>query len=402
MLMVCDQCCSYGCTVRLVHGGSHTMNKSSNKQVAPGKGQRNKSAPRSAKNRPNRGRAQNPGLYRGPGRSVPKPQGGSEPIVGVAAAYASGQRTRAPSMKNGKDWVRIVHRELLGSVTGSIAFVISNTIALNPGLVGSFPWLSSQAQSWERYRFNRLRFCYYTRTGSNVPGSVQMIPDYDAADAAPLSEQIASTYEDVAEDAPWKDICCECRPDALHALGPTKFIRTGALAANLDIKTYDAGNFFLATIDGTAVNWGKLWVEYDVTLFTPQLPPSGGGAIVAQAITSSSPNSAAMLASQVPVSNSNLIVSVTLEVMTFLVAGQFLVVYNVQASTSAAQAAPPAIAAGGTILYSQTSGNTTVSMTQELQIEATVGTTLTFNNTLTGGTAAVLFVVQLPALLGTA
>jgi hypothetical protein len=38
---------------------------------------------------------------------------------------------------------------------------------------------------------------------------------------------------------------------------------------------YDSGNLFVGTVDGTAVAWGKLWLEYDVSLFTPQLPPAG-------------------------------------------------------------------------------------------------------------------------------
>jgi len=61
----------------------------------------------------------------------------------------------------------------------------------------------------------------------------------------------------------------------MHPIGPKKFVRTAGLAANLDVKTYDAGTLFVGTIDGTAVNWGKLWVEYDITLYTPQLQPQG-------------------------------------------------------------------------------------------------------------------------------
>jgi hypothetical protein len=118
-----------------------------------------------------------------------------------------------------------------------------------------------------------LRLCSYTRTGSTTVGSLIMAPDYDAADAAPVSEQIASSYYGAVEDAPWKDICCEFDP---QSLGFERFIRTGALAANLDIKTYDVANLFVCSVDGSgAVPWSKLWWEYDVTLLNPQLPPGG-------------------------------------------------------------------------------------------------------------------------------
>lgn len=198
--------------------------------------------------------------------------------VGVSAAYASGQSGRAPTVVMSRDSCRVVHRELLSNVSGTSGsgFVLAQGFALNPGLSATFPWLANMAQNWETYRFNRLRICYYTRTGSNTSGSVLIAPDYDSSDAPPSSEQIMSSYEDVQEDAPWKDITCILRPSALHNLGPRKFIRTGGLGPGQDIKTYDAGNVFIATVDSaSAASWGKLWIDYDVTFTTPQLPPSG-------------------------------------------------------------------------------------------------------------------------------
>jgi len=212
--------------------------------------------------------------------------------VAASAAYASGQTTgQARISRTSADSCRIVHRELIASVTGSVAFTVAQSFPLNPGMPVTFPWLSNEAAGWERYRFNKLRFCYYTRTGSNVPGSVMLSPDYDPADPAPIGEQIASSYQDAQEDAPWKDIHCELMARELMGDMKEKTIRNGALAANQDIKTYDAGNLHLCTVDGTAVSWGKLWVEYDVTLYTPQVPAggfnsngtlaSGGGSIAA-------------------------------------------------------------------------------------------------------------------------
>ncbi len=194
----------------------------------------------------------------------------------VAAAYATAQRTgQAQIFRNGVDSCRIIHRELVASIAGSAAFTVAQAFALNPGMGASFPWLSNEAAGWEKYKFNNLRFCYYTRTGSNVPGSMMLAPDYDAADAAPASEVAASAYEDTQEDAPWKDIRCELRGSELMGDMKERFVRIGALAANQDIKMYDCGNLFACTVDGTNVSWGKLWVEYDVTLITPHVPPGG-------------------------------------------------------------------------------------------------------------------------------
>jgi len=229
-----------------------------------------------------------------------------------------------------------------------------------------------------------------------------LVPDYDAADSAPFSEQIASSYEDVAEDAPWKDICCSLRPSALHALGPTKFIRTGALAANLDIKTYDAGNFFACTIDGTAVNWGKLWVEYDVTLFTPQLNPAGSGVISAQHISGSVPTTANILGTQTLQSGSASIATVSGSVVTFLQAGKFLVNYAGTATTDIHAVGTPTLSAGAT--FSSVNGssapfesNSATSLSYSMVVNAVVGTTLTFNNSVTAGLLSDLYISQLPA-----
>lgn len=80
-----------------------------------------------------------------------------------------------------------------------------------------------------------------------------------------------TTYRACREDAPWKDICMPLDTRDLNDLGPRKFVRVGGLQANQDIKLYDSGNIFIGTVDGTAVAWGKLWIEYDVVLFTPYL-----------------------------------------------------------------------------------------------------------------------------------
>jgi len=225
--------------------------------------------PKKGKKKPKQRKRSNPvmasgfgGTMMGPGRRV-----------GVAAAYATGQTTRNPRVsRSGVDSTRIVHRELIGSVVGTVLYTVGNSFSINPGLFATFPWLSTQALGWEKYKFNSLRLCYYTRTGSNTPGSVILTPDYDAADAAPVNEQIASAYHGTQEDVAWKD---NCMVFDQKILGQERFIRTGGLAANLDIKTYDIANTYVGTLDGTAVNWGKLWIEYDITLINQQLNSSG-------------------------------------------------------------------------------------------------------------------------------
>lgn len=170
----------------------------------------------------------------------------------------------------------IGQEEFLVNVTGTTAFAVQQSFALNPGLAASFPWLSIEAQGWERYRFKKLNFRYTTSTGSTTPGTVTMAPDYDAADAPPASEQVALTYKNREYCPPWElDKLCRLSPAMMNAAFKEHFVRVGPIGANQDVKTYDVGNLHLCTSGGTAVQWGKVFVEYEVEFFNPQLPSGG-------------------------------------------------------------------------------------------------------------------------------
>ncbi len=172
---------------------------------------------------------------------------------------------------------RIVHREKVAKLTtpGTGAYSVLGSYALNPGIASTFPWLSNEAQGWESYRFNRLRFIWVPTSGTATVGNIIMGPDYDAADAAPAAETFFSSYTNAEEANVWARFASDLDPDLLSGDMRRKFIRSTALSANLDIKTYDSGTFYVASTDDAAANTGKLWVEYDVSLFNPQVPPGG-------------------------------------------------------------------------------------------------------------------------------
>jgi len=199
--------------------------------------------------------------------------GGSiRPQKEVAAAYSSGFSTGVPKISSTKGGKLICHRELVNIVSGTAAFT-ATTIPMQPGLGGSFTWLATQCNGWEKYRWKRLVVTYLTRTGTNVPGTVMLVPDYDASDAQPTSELQASSFHGVEDDAPWKTINMTFD----MARSTELFIRSGPLSPNLDIKTYDFANLFVCTTDGAAANWGKVYVYYEIELINPQAVLIGGG-----------------------------------------------------------------------------------------------------------------------------
>jgi hypothetical protein len=234
-------------------------------------------------------KGRNPAIRQAPKSTIVGPKGsrnfGGQNSVSAPVARARQQRLRAPRIMRVAGGTKISHRELIQTVNGSIAFTAIK-FACNPGISATFPWLASQAAQWEQYRFTKLNFEYITRTASTTVGSVLLAPDYDASDPAPVTEAQASTYQDVAEDVPWKDICCNLSVASMHALGLRKFTRVGSVGLN-DIKTYDVANFYLCTVEeiGTAAI-GKLWVDYDVEFFVPQTISPSGTAPLSPSLTS--------------------------------------------------------------------------------------------------------------------
>jgi len=195
----------------------------------------------------------------------------------VGAAYSRVEFGQAPRiLRTSQGSCNIKHRELIANITDGAFFAGSlQSFACNPGIAATFPWLSQEAAGWERYRFNSLRFNYLTRVSTTTAGSVIMAPDYDASDAPPVSEEILSSYQGSVEASLWKDISCGLSRAAMHADEREKFVRIGAIGANQDIRLYDVANMFVSTSGGETGLCGKFWVEYDVTLFTPQIPSGG-------------------------------------------------------------------------------------------------------------------------------
>lgn len=184
----------------------------------------------------------------------------------VAMAYSNKQAFTAKAPRS----ERFCMSEAIGTINGSITFSNSNRYYINPGLASTFPWLATQAQKWQQYRFKKLRFRYETRSSTTTTGSIIMSPDYNSYETPPSDEVSATNTQDAVENAVWKpSIICVLDPSAMFPVGPRKLIRSQAVAG--DLSTYDAGRFFLCTSGmAGAATVGKLWVDYEVELFVPQ------------------------------------------------------------------------------------------------------------------------------------
>lgn len=170
--------------------------------------------------------------------------------------------------------IRVRHREYIADVAGSVLFTATQ-LQINPGSEGCFPWLSQIARRFESYSFTTLKFYYESQAPTTATGTILLVLDYDAADAAPSGKVDAMSYRGSVRCAPWQESCHSSAKEDLHK-SKSNYVRgDSVLAANLDIKSYDIGNLFVCTqgqAGTTAI--GELYVEYDVMLLTPQLSAS--------------------------------------------------------------------------------------------------------------------------------
>lgn len=199
----------------------------------------------------------------GPGNNAKGPR------KSAAVATSNTMSTNRPRMRESAPGSRRVkHAEFISNVAGSVAFT-ANKVTLNPGIAATFPWLSTQAQGYEQYRFHSLRFEYVTRTSTSTVGSICLAPDYDADDLPPTTEVAVSSYMGAKESSAWTNSSIDLDATSMFPMGPRKYVRSYAVSG--DLKVYDAGNLFYCTTGFVGTDdVGKLWVYYDCELFIPQ------------------------------------------------------------------------------------------------------------------------------------
>lgn len=167
------------------------------------------------------------------------------------------------------DCIRVIHRDFIRELDATTVFS-NNVFSVNPGLDTTFPWLSSIANSFEKYRINGMVF-QFKSTSSHVIdpriprlGQVILASDYSNV-YMNRSRMMESTFSNSGK--PSEDIlhAIECTSDGLYR------VRSGDIHNKTDIKTYDMCLFQLA-IDNMSSNYpsmGQLWVSYDISFYNP-------------------------------------------------------------------------------------------------------------------------------------
>jgi len=164
--------------------------------------------------------------------------------------------------------------EYIAEVNGSTSTTVPTvtTYAINPGQVATFPWLSKDALQWEKWGFVYMTFYYkpevseFNNQGSQ--GKVILACNYDATDGPPTTKAQLENLDPHVDGLPSHQMALAINPK--HAQSRSLYTRPGNLPGQADIRLYDAGNLFVATMgcNGTGV-CGELHVKYKVWYEVP-------------------------------------------------------------------------------------------------------------------------------------
>jgi hypothetical protein len=172
----------------------------------------------------------------------------------------------------------ITQDEYIGVINGTNSATPTVTAyPVNPGQAGTFPWLAKMALLFEKYSFIELEFYFKTRCSQFLTqgqGAIVLSHDYDASDSPPATLQQVLDMEPHVDDVPYNQLVLKLDPFDLNDGGGRKgkYVRPGGLPGAADIKTYDAGNLFVTTVNnGSTLELGELRVRYKVELQIPVL-----------------------------------------------------------------------------------------------------------------------------------
>jgi len=189
-------------------------------------------------------------------------------------------------VKHGARGITVRHREYIGDVISSATpGAFKNTsYTLNPGIVDSFPWLSTIAQNFDQWHPNGIVYSFkstsssYSGGASQALGVVIIASDYDVTDAAYATKVEMENSE----------FCVSCKSDSsiLHPIECAeneRQVRTlkvrGISTPSDNLQWYDLCNVQVATqgCPVASTNVGELWVSYDITFYKEQIYGGLGG-----------------------------------------------------------------------------------------------------------------------------
>lgn len=157
--------------------------------------------------------------------------------------------------------ILVKHKEYVTSVFGTNAPLRNVTGVCNPSNAGSFPWLSTLAFNFDKYRFVRLHYEFVPSCPTTTPGRVAMYFDTDVASTPPTNKAELHSFEGVVDAPSWSSVALRVRCDNVIRF---------ADQAQSDPRLVDLGQITIATYGtGSSVDIGDVYVDYEIELIRP-------------------------------------------------------------------------------------------------------------------------------------
>lgn len=209
------------------------------------------------------------------GKKPKRPQRESKAMVKVMAPTAVGTSVSVQSSSLMKNGLRVQHREYVNLVTGQTTSTgACGVYLLNPGRTSAFPWMSTIASAFESYVVHDFKVHYVPRCATTETGSITLAIDYDAEDPDPLDRKTLTMYQDTVTGSPWMEICLTATRSNLKKRAAEHYV---SLAGDAK-RQNDFGKLIVwAQGQSTGGTVGEMWVSYDITFLTPNLPALDGG-----------------------------------------------------------------------------------------------------------------------------
>lgn len=172
--------------------------------------------------------------------------------------------------------VRYVRSEFVANLAAGNNIDNPLVLPINPGDGSCFPWLSSQAGGFEKYRVNNFKVEFRGQASSLTPGSCSMFIDYDPNDAGPADEQqLLNSYGGTSVRF-WSAATLAANRSELRDKGE-KYIRLESeeFMTPAELEQHDYGKVFVIANDSAvlpseiAAVLGKVWIHYDITFLIP-------------------------------------------------------------------------------------------------------------------------------------
>jgi len=185
------------------------------------------------------------------------------------------------TMEGDTNAIIVNHTEyIVDIIPTSTGFQTQVFLSVNPGLPDAFPWLNNVASFYEEYKMLQLIYTFKSMVcegNATAGGTLIMCAQYNPGNPPFTTKQRMENY-DYATSCKVTSDCklgIECDHNK-NAGSDSMYVRTGAVPAGQDIKTYDLCTFQLATTGAVAnLLVGELWVYYKVMLNKAKIPLPG-------------------------------------------------------------------------------------------------------------------------------